>query len=136
MRGPGEQREALVATIRAAADWRWRKAYEYAEDRCARKASLRARAALRILASFVEGMADDDPDLALHALGRVGTIGDRLALAPAASTLLSRFGIGKASWQEGEPTEAQMRNLLRRMDGIEARKRGELAAARREEDGS
>jgi hypothetical protein len=134
MREPGEQRDALVATIRNTADWRRRKAYEFAEDRCARKASLRAAQALRVLANFVEGLPDDDPDLTRYALRRVGMIDGRLALAPDASFLLSRFGVGKGSWQASKPTEPQMRNILRRINGVETQKRGMLATRRRGEE--
>lgn len=38
-------------------------------------------------------------------------------------TLLSRFGINIGSWQDTRPTESQMRNVLRRVDGIEAKER-------------
>ncbi|MEX2107657.1 MAG: hypothetical protein WD827_02070 [Solirubrobacterales bacterium] len=118
----------MVATIRGTADWRRRKAYEFEGDRCARKACLRTAQALRVLANFVEGLPDDDPDLARPALLGVGTIGDRLVLAPHGSFLLSRFGIGKRSWHAEQPTESQMRSLLRRLDGVEARKQAKLNA--------
>lgn len=113
----------LAATIRHAANWRAEKAAEFADDEIAHERSLRAEAALRELASFVESMADDDPDLALHALCRVGQRGGRLALIPDAFTLLSRFGLDEGAWQDQAPTERQMRNVLRRVDGIEARER-------------
>lgn len=38
-------------------------------------------------------------------------------------TLLSRFGINIGSWGDTRPTESQMRNVLRRVDGIEAKER-------------
>ncbi|MFI4989424.1 MAG: hypothetical protein ACHQHO_00725 [Solirubrobacterales bacterium] len=73
-------------------------------------------------------MSEEDRDLDLHALRRVEERNDALALTLESATLLSRFGIDRGAWQEGVPSEAQMRNALRRVDGIEARER----AARRE----
>lgn len=122
-RSPTDQRRLLATTIRAAADWRAQKADEFADDAIAHRRSLRAKQALRTLANFVEELADDDLDLNLHALSRVEVREGRLQLTPDAGTLLSRFGLGKGSWQASKPTESQMRNVLRRIDGIEAQER-------------
>jgi hypothetical protein len=123
VRTPDEQRDALVATIRDSAEWRRHKADEFEEDPVSRKASLRARQALRTLANFVAALPDDDPELNLHALQRVELYEDRLALTSEARLLLSRFGIAKRSWQSSKPSERQMRKVLRQLDGLEARER-------------
>lgn len=123
LRPASEQRALLAATIRHAARWRGDKVDEFDDDAIARKRSLRAKQALLTLANFVEVLPDDDPDLDLYALRRAEERDGRLQLALDSATLLSRFGIGKGAWQASTPTEKQMRNVLRRMDGIEARER-------------
>jgi hypothetical protein len=123
VRAPARQRELLVATIRGAAEWRRGKAEQFADDAMARKQSLRAKSALRTLANFVEAMPDTDPDLDLYALRRIAPRNDRLDLARESSVLLSRFGLDRGAWQSPTPSESQMRNVLRRIDGIEARER-------------
>lgn len=122
MRTPAEQRLLLAETIRAIANWRAQKAYAFDDD-IGRKRSLRARQALRNLANFVEAMPDDDPDLNLHALRRTEEHGGRLSLTLDSLTLLSRFGLDRGAWQTTKPTESQMRNILRRADGSEAKER-------------
>lgn len=116
------QRRLLAATIRNTAYWRRDKADE-AENPAARKQNLRAKAALLHLANFVEGLPDDDLDLRLFALHRADERDGALLLTPDGSTLLSRFGLSKDSWQSSTPTDNQMRNVLRRVDGIEADER-------------
>ncbi len=118
-----DHRRLLVATIRNAADWRRRKIDEYEHDDDLRKENVRAKKALLTLANFVEGLPDDDRDLNLHALRRADEHENRLQLTPDSLTLLSRFGLSRGSWQDGRPTESQMRNVLRRVDGIEAKER-------------
>jgi hypothetical protein len=122
-RTSAEQRGLLVTTIRGTAEWRGQKADEFGNDAMARKENLRAKQALRALANFVDAMQDDDPDLHLYALCRADEREGRLRLVPDSVFLLSRFGLGKGAWQASRPTESQMRNVLRRMDGIEARER-------------
>jgi hypothetical protein len=121
-RTAAEQRQLLAATIRFVAHWRYEKAHEF-DDPIARKRSLRAEVALRTLANFVGEMPDDDKDLTLKALRNVEESGDKLILTPECFDMLSRFGLSQSSWSEGGPTEAQMRNVLRRVDGCEARER-------------
>lgn len=123
VRTSAEQRGLLVTTIRSTAEWRGQKADEFGNDAMARKENLRAKQALRALANFVEAMLDDDPDLHLYALRRADERGGRLRLVPDSVFLLSRFGLGKGAWQASRPTENQMRNILRRVDGIEAQER-------------
>lgn len=123
VRATAEQRDLLVATIRDEAEWRRRKADQFCADEIARKRSLRARQALRTLANFVEGLPDTDPDLKLHALRRVEPREGKLRLTHESVVLLSRFGLKKESWQSSKPSESQMRNVLRRLDGIEGRER-------------
>jgi hypothetical protein len=118
-----DQRRLLVATIREVSDWRGQKASEFNDDYVARLRGLRAMYALRRLANFVEEMPDDDPDLNLNALCRTSERGGRLKLTPDSFRLLSRFGLDKGAWQHTKPVENQMRNVLRRVDGIEARER-------------
>lgn len=122
-RAPTEQRRLLVATIRHAADWRGEKAREFADDETARRRSYRARQALRTLANFIEALPDDDPDLTLYALQRTDERDGRLWLTPDTFALLSRFGLGIGAWKSSAPSEKQMRNLLRRIDGSEAQER-------------
>lgn len=123
VRTPADQRDLLVATIRGTAEWRSRKAYEFVDDFIAHKRSLRARQALRTLANFVESLPDDDPDLHLHALRRADERDGRLRLTPDSVLSLSRFGLDRGAWQASKPSENQMRNILRRIDGIEAKER-------------
>lgn len=77
----------------------------------------------RALANFVEVMPDEDPDLNLYALRRASGHGGRLSLTLDSVYLLSRFGLDKGAWQSSRPAETQMRNILRRIDGVEARER-------------
>lgn len=123
VRTAADQRSFLVKTIRDTAEWRKRKVEEFGDDPIARKRSLRAKQALGALANFVEAMPDDDPDLNLYALRRAEEHDGRLLLAIDSLTLISRFGMDRGAWQASAPTESQMRNVLRRIDGIEARER-------------
>lgn len=84
---------------------------------------MRAGQALRTLANFVEVLPDDDPDLFLHALQRTDAHDGRLSITTDSFMLLSRFGMDRGAWQATKPTESQMRNVLRRIDGIEAQER-------------
>jgi hypothetical protein len=118
-----DQRRLLVATIRGAADWRAGRADKFEHDRNAHRENVRAKTALRTLANFVEGLPDDDRDLDLHALRLADEHDGRLELTDDGMTLLSRFGINIGSWGDTRPTESQMRNVLRRVDGIEAKER-------------
>jgi hypothetical protein len=118
-----DQRNCLVKTIRDTAEWRDRKPEEFGDDPISRKQNLRAKQALGAFANFVEAMPDDDPDLNLHALLRVEERDGKLVLALDSLTLISRFGMDRGAWQASRPTESQMRNALRRIDGIEARER-------------
>jgi hypothetical protein len=132
-RAAPDQRRLLVETIRASAQWRQRKADEFGDDENARRQNSRATLALRALASFVAGLPNDDPDLNLPALARTEERDGRLVLTADASFFLSRFGLGYGAWKSGTPGERQMRNVLRRIDGIEARERS--ARKQRAEDG-
>jgi len=123
VRAPADQRVLLATTIRDVAHWRKEKADEFGDDPIARKRSLRAKQALKTLANFVEAMPDDDPDLNLYALRRMDERDGRLSITPDSFMLLSRFGMDRGAWQAARPTESQMRNVLRRIDGIEARER-------------
>lgn len=122
-RTAADQRRLLVETIRASGRWRRSKAREFGGDENARRQNLRAALALRTLANFVEALPDDDPDLALHALRGTDEQDGRLDLTDDSAVLLSRFGLDYGAWQSGAPSEKQMRNVLRRIDGIEARER-------------
>lgn len=132
-RTASKQRRVLVETIRASAQWRQGKAEEFSDDKDARRHNARAALALKTLAKFVDGLTDKDPELNLPALARTDERDGRLVLATDASVLLSRFGLGYGSWKDGPPDERQMRNVLRRIDGIEARERRERK--RRAEEG-
>ncbi|MES1194166.1 MAG: hypothetical protein ABUM26_07560 [Solirubrobacterales bacterium] len=117
-----KQRRLLASTIRASAQWRRSKADEFAHDEDAVRENSRAAIALKTLANFVDGLPDGDQDLNLPALSRTEERGGCLVLSHEASVLLSRFGLG-GGWRGGKPSESQMRNMLRRLDGIEARER-------------
>lgn len=132
-RAAPDQRRLLVETIRASAQWRRRKADEFRDDKDAWRQNSRAGLALRTLANFVDGLPDDDPELSLSALARIDERDGCLALTADALVLLSRFGLGYGSWRAGSPSENQMRNVLRRIDGIEARERS--ARKKRAEEG-
>lgn len=123
LRSASDQRVLLATTIRDVAEWRRCKADEFADDAIARKRGLRARYALNALANFVEALPDDDPDLSLYALRRTDERDGKLLITRDGLMLLSRFGIDRGAWQATRPTENQMRNALRRLDGIEARER-------------
>lgn len=128
---PTASRDALVETIRATARWRAQVAREHVDDHVARRRSHRAMTGLAHLAKHVAGLDPDDRDLRWlrHLEPRPdGT----LTLADESRDLLSRFGMDKGAQNHGrpEPTDAQVRNLLRRMDGAEANER---AARRRDE---
>jgi hypothetical protein len=123
VRSISDQRRLLAATIRGSARWRDDKADEFDDDAETREENLRASEALLVLADFVEALLDDDRDLNLHALRRASERGGQLWLTPDGLTLLSRFGLDRGSWQAGEPSESQMRNVLRRVDGVEAKER-------------
>jgi hypothetical protein len=122
-RTAADQRRLLVETIRATGRWRRSKADEFRSDDHAQRQNRRAAVALRTLANFIDGLPDDDLDLSLEALSRTQEINGRLELAEDASVLLSRFGLDYGAWQSESPSEKQMRNVLRRIDGIEARER-------------
>jgi hypothetical protein len=123
LRSAADQRRLLAETIRRTARWRGMKAAEHADAPQAAKRSRRAQIALRALANFVDGLGDDDPDLDLYALRRVAAASDHLLLSDESRELLSRFGMSRGAWQQASITQAQMRNLLRRLDGVEARER-------------
>jgi hypothetical protein len=124
-RSPAEQRELLAATVRFVADWRHEQAEKYAPeesaDPYAQTRSLRAEAALRALSNFVEELPDDDKLLKLATLLNTEEHDGRLALTPEGFDLLSRFLMSVAT--QTEPTEEQMRNIVRRLDGVEGRER-------------
>jgi hypothetical protein len=126
-RTPAEQRELLAATARFVAYWRHEQAYKYAADEAAdpyaRTRSLRAEAALRTLANFVDAMPDDDKTLMLRTLGTAEESGGKLLLQPERFDLLSRFGMSTSAQTKDGPTQAQCPNVLRRLDGCEGRER-------------
>jgi hypothetical protein len=128
-RTPAQQRELLAATVRFVADWRSAKAEEFPAE-FATEQSQRAVLAINQLAEFVEGMADDDRDLmGLKAMRNVEEGSGKLIITPETFDHLSRFGMQKSAWLGGDVesrgviSERQMRNELRRLDGIESRER-------------
>jgi hypothetical protein len=124
-RPAADQRRLLAETIRRTAGWRRRKSDEYrdADDHRRGRENARVASALRTLANFVDELPDDDPDLDLHALRRTEERNGQLALTDDAAVLLSRFGLNPGAWQAAKPPEIQMRNVLRKLDGVEARER-------------
>jgi hypothetical protein len=123
LRSAADQRRLLAETVRRSARWRGTKVAEHIDDPLATKRNRRAMLALRRLANFIDAMDDDDPDLALYALRRVEAAPEHLVLTSESLALLSRFGLSLGAWHDGPASEAQMRNALRRLDGIEARDR-------------
>jgi hypothetical protein len=126
---PEGHRERLAATIQAVIDWRRDKAHEAEDayqDKWARERSNRAFFALKILRTFILlSLSEDDPDLSTF---RYSTPqGDRYRICPEAWDSLSRFCMARGNLQEsgGKPTEAQMRNVLRRAEGREQQARAE-----------
>jgi hypothetical protein len=126
---PEGHRERLAATIQAAADWRRDKAHEAQDahqDKWARERSSRASFALKMLRTFVLfSLSDDDPDLRTFRYS--APEGDHYRLCPEAWYLLSRFCMARGNLMQsgGKPTEAQMRNILRRAEGREQEARAE-----------
>ncbi len=108
--------------MRETARWRRAKAVEFADDKIAARRSNRTMVALSTAARFVDEMDPDDRDLVW--LQYVDADAKRLLLSEESSALLSRFGIDRGAWQDGHPTEVQIRKLLRRLNGAEARARG------------
>ncbi len=78
--------------------------------------------AIQCAAKLVASLPEDDRDIAW--LRHLEISSGRLELCEASLDLLSRFGMDRGAWQQGVPTDAQIRNLLRRMDGAEAAARG------------
>lgn len=126
---PEGHRERLAATIQAVIDWRRNKAHEAEDayqDKWARERSNRAFFALKILRTFVLfSLSEDDPDLSTFRYS--APQGDRYRLCPEAWDVLSRFCMARGNLQRsgGKPTEAQMRNVLRRAEGKEQQARAE-----------
>lgn len=118
---------ALLATMRSTARWRRAKAAEFADDPVARRRSYRAMVAIQVAARTVEKLPSDDHDL--DWLRHVDMAYNQVRLCEEARDLLSRFGMDRGAWTSGPPDERQVRNLLRRMAGAEARER---AAQRRD----
>lgn len=113
-------RQRLAETIRRTARWRRAKGDEYPE---ARKHNARGAAALRVLANFAESMELDDLDLRAMRASRLTPDGEAYRLSREASDKLAGFGLGRGSWQGPTPDEAQLRNILRRVEGQEAKNR-------------
>lgn len=85
---------------------------------------MRAATALRVLANFVETLPDDDLRLRCMGASRIHRDGETYHLSREAPEILSRFGIGRDAWQSGGTlSEAQMTNILNRVEGAEARAR-------------
>lgn len=125
-----EHRRRLAETIRRSAAWRKKVANEYEHDREALRASLRAANALRTLANFVDGLADDDRDLRCCRHATVFDDGNAYVLCPEGLRLLSRFWVNRGSAaSKSKPDDSQMRNVLRRMDGAECASRGRAREA-------
>lgn len=120
-------RDDLGRAMRDTADWRKRKAGEFEDDKVSRMRSNRAMVAIQTAAKFVEALPEGDHDLDwLRHVNK--SRGGRAWLCIEAREILSRFGIDKGAWTNGPPNETQIRNLLRRMAGAQARER---AAERR-----
>jgi hypothetical protein len=115
-------RERVVETIRRTAYWRRSKADQFPEYH---RINARGATALRVLANFTERLEPDDLDLRSWRNSEITPDGDGYHLHPRALERLARFGLGRGSWQTGTPTEAQLRNALRRIGGMNAQERRE-----------
>jgi hypothetical protein len=118
-------RANLVEALRDTARWRRTKATEFADDGIARRRSHRAMVAIQVAAKFVDSLPDDDHDLRWLTYVEVDRHG-RAVLCEESRELLSRFGMDPGAWTEGPPSDQQIRKLLRRLDGAEARERAAL----------
>jgi len=119
-------RERLVETIQRTSQWRHNLADDYDEEgqKLSRMQNRRSALALARLANFVRDLPEDDPDLGRCKKSEIARDGRSYILGEEAARLLGRFWINRAAAKDGgAPTEAQMRNLLRRMDGAEQRHR-------------
>jgi len=113
--------QRVAETIRRTARWRRAKGNEYPEYR---KLNARCATALRVLANFVERMDPDDLDLRAMRASRLTADGDAYRLSVEANEKLARFGMNRGSWNRGSmQDEAQLRNILRRVEGQEANNR-------------
>jgi hypothetical protein len=119
---PDGHRDRLAATIRAVAQWRREKAYAHRDDKMAHKRSMHSFIALKELAKYVETLPEDDPDLGTF---RYSTpVDDSYRLSRGAWDRLSRFGMShNVHGMDQRPGEAQMRNALRRAEGMEQQHR-------------
>lgn len=123
-RTPAELHALLVAQMRSTAKWRKAKAEEFADDYDSSTRSRRAAAALGYAANVVEAWDPGDDDL--RWLAHADADSTRLVFCEEALDVLSRFGMGRGAWNRGvsHPDEVQIRKLLRRMAGADARERG------------
>lgn len=113
--------ERAVETIRRTARWRRAKADEHPESQ---RQNRRGATALRILANFVEELDADDRDLSNFRHIPVSDDGDAYRLSEEAATILARFGLNLGAWEgKARPSEAQLRNVLRRVTGAESTER-------------
>jgi len=117
-----EHRLLLAETIRRVSRWRLSVSDEYSEEgnKDAQRQNYRAALALRRLANFVEALPEDDRDLNNLRSCPLTRDGRAYHLTEKGSRILSRFwiNIGAATGVPA-PSEAQMRNVLRRVDGAE-----------------
>jgi hypothetical protein len=114
--------QRLAETIRATARWRRAKAEEHPADR---RENVRSALSLRTLANFVAGLEPDDLDLRCMRASRLTEDGQAYRLSVEASARLARFGYvyGTFNTKTGALDEAQLRNVLRRVEGQEAQNR-------------
>jgi hypothetical protein len=110
----------VVETIRRTARWRRAKADEYPEYH---QENVRGASALRTLANFVERMPPDDMHLRALRYSERRRDGEAYRLCPEAFDVLSRFGLSRGAWHSARPTERQMRNVLRRVEGQQQKER-------------
>ncbi len=123
-------RKRLAHTIDSIAMWRKQMASDYADDWRARRANNRVHHALRQLTRFIYSLPADDRDLrnlrSAPIWQRAGGW-EALHLDDATIALLGRFWInqGASNGRNPQPTEVQMRRMLRQADGSEQRRRRE-----------
>ena len=114
-----DHRARLAGTIARAAAWRRAKASRVGDPDSGRSAH-----SLCALATFVERMPEEDPDL--RTLENSRSAEDRLCylLCDEAVSILAGFGLRRDFLKGPQPTEQQCRKLLRRLEGAEKRVRG------------
>ena len=122
-------RKRLAHTIDSIAMWRKQMASDYADDWRARRANNRVHHALRQLTRFIYSLPADDRDLRNLRSAPIGSAlvaGKRCTSMTRRSRCWGGSGLTRVpAMGAPQPTEVQMRRMLRQADGSEQRRRRE-----------